>query len=53
MRGIFSAKVTNQDLYPTAILVEVGTDSMSLSMAEKGAYCLGDALIKVLQESDS
>ncbi|NLB89480.1 MAG: stage II sporulation protein P [Syntrophomonadaceae bacterium] len=54
MRGIFIGKGDyNQDLYPTAILVEVGTDSMSLSMAEKGAYCLGDALIKVLQESDS
>lgn len=54
MRGIFIGKGDyNQDLYPTSLLVEVGTDSMSLSMAEKGVYCLGDALIKVLQDSDS
>lgn len=54
MRGIFIGKGDyNQDLYPTAILVEVGTDSMSLSMAEKGVHCLGDALIQVLQDSDA
>lgn len=52
MRGIFIGKGDyNQDLYPTAILLEVGTDDLSLSMAKKGVYCVGDALIYVLQKS--
>ncbi|HZK42740.1 MAG TPA: stage II sporulation protein P [Syntrophomonadaceae bacterium] len=52
MRGIFIGKGDyNQDLYPTALIFEVGTDSISLSMAKKGVRCLGDALIQVLQNS--
>ena len=52
MRGIFIGKGDyNQDLYPTALLFEVGTDELSLSMANKGVHCLGDALISILQKS--
>ncbi len=52
MRGIFIGKGDyNQDLYPTALLFEVGTDSASLSMSKKGVRCLGDAIIYVLQKS--
>ncbi len=52
MRGIFIGKGDyNQDLYPTALIFEVGTDALSLSMAEKGARCIGDALIHLLKNS--
>ncbi len=52
MRGIFIGKGDyNQDLFPNALIFEVGTDLLSLSMAEKGVRCIGDALIKLLQNS--
>lgn len=52
MRGIFMGKGDyNQDLYPTALLFEVGTDENSLSMAKKGVHCLGDVLIYLMQKS--
>ena len=38
----------NQDLYPTAMLFEIGTESISQDLAENGARCLGDVLIREL-----
>ncbi|CFW97686.1 Sporulation stage II, protein P [Syntrophomonas zehnderi OL-4] len=49
IRGIFMGRGDyNQDLYPTAMLFEVGTDSISLDLAENAARCLGDVLVKEL-----
>lgn len=49
MRGIFMGKGNyNQDLYPTALLFEIGTESLSQDMAEKGARCVSDAIINVM-----
>lgn len=49
IRGIFMGQGDyNQDLYPTAMLFEVGTDSISLDLAENAARCLGDVLVKEL-----
>lgn len=48
MRGIFMGKGSyNQDLYPTALLFEIGTEKISLDEARKGAACLSDAIIGV------
>ena len=49
IRGIYIGRGDyNQDLYPTALLFEVGTNTNSLTMAERGARCLADVLIKLL-----
>lgn len=49
IRGIFMGRGDyNQDLYPTAMLFEVGTDSISLNLAENSARCMGDVLVKEL-----
>lgn len=49
MRGIFIGHGDyNQDLYPTALLFEIGTESMSVDLAENGAACLGDVITHVL-----
>ncbi|MGI6412131.1 MAG: stage II sporulation protein P [Syntrophomonadaceae bacterium] len=49
IRGIYIGRGDyNQDLYPTALLLEVGTNTNSLTMAERGARCLADVLIKLL-----
>jgi len=51
MRGIFLGKGDyNQDLYPTGILFEIGTESLPLSLAENTARCLGDVLLHVFNE---
>ncbi len=51
MRGIFIGKGNyNQDLYPTALLFEVGTESLSLDAAQKAVRCLSDAIIAVFNE---
>lgn len=38
----------NQELYPTAMLFEIGTEGISLDLAENGVRCLGDVLIREL-----
>lgn len=49
MRGIFMGKGDyNQDLYPTALIFEVGTESISQDLAEKGIRCLADAIIATM-----
>lgn len=49
MRGIFMGKGDyNQDLYPTAILFEVGTETNSLPAARRAVRFLSDVLISVL-----
>ena len=49
MRGIFIGKGDyNQDLYPTALIFEVGTESISQDLAEKGVRCLADAIIAIM-----
>lgn len=48
MRGIFMGKGDyNQDLYPTALLFEIGTETNSLPMAQKAANLLTDAILGV------
>ncbi len=49
VRGIFMGRGNyNQDLYPAAMLFEVGTDTISQNLAENAARCLGDVLIREL-----
>ena len=49
VRGIFMGKGDyNQDLYPTAMLFEVGTEKIPLSLAENAARCLGDVITQVM-----
>lgn len=49
VRGIFMGKGNyNQDLYPTAMLFEIGTETISQDLAENSARCLGDVLIREL-----
>lgn len=49
IRGIFIGHGDyNQDLYPTAMLFEIGSDTVSLDLAENAARCLGDVLIREL-----
>ncbi len=51
VRGIFMGKGNyNQDLYPTAILFEIGTDSIPLVLAENAACCLGDVILHVFNQ---
>ena len=51
IRGIFMGKGDyNQDLYPTAMLFEVGTDSIPLALAENAARCLGDVILHVFNQ---
>jgi len=48
MRGIFLGRGDyNQDLYPTALLFEVGTEGITLNEAEKSVRCLADSIIRV------
>lgn len=48
MRGIYMGKGDyNQDLYPTALIFEIGTENISLAAAQKAAACLSDAIIGV------
>ena len=48
MRGIFMGMGDyNQDLYPTALLFEVGTENSTLDESEKSIRCLADAIIRV------
>ncbi|MDD4802541.1 MAG: stage II sporulation protein P [Syntrophomonas sp.] len=51
IRGIFMGKGSyNQDLYPTSILFEIGTDKIPLEMAENGARLLSDVIIQVVNK---
>ncbi|MDD3024659.1 MAG: stage II sporulation protein P [Syntrophomonadaceae bacterium] len=48
MRGIFIGKGDyNQDLYPTALIFEVGTEGNSLDTANRSVRLLADAIIGV------
>lgn len=50
LRGIFIGRGNyNQDLYPTALLLEVGTHGNYQLSAERAATAMGDALIAVLR----
>lgn len=52
-RGIFIGKGSyNQDLYPTSLLFEVGTEQNSLKEAEESMTFLGDILIHILRNED-
>ncbi|MDD3365616.1 MAG: stage II sporulation protein P, partial [Syntrophomonas sp.] len=52
LRGIFMGKGSyNQDLYPTAILFEVGTETISLDLAENGVRFLSDVITRILASS--
>jgi stage II sporulation protein P len=52
MRGIYMGRGSyNQDLYPTALLFEVGTESISLELAERGVRLLSDVITRVLANS--
>jgi stage II sporulation protein P len=49
VRGIFMGRGDyNQELYPTAMLFEIGTEKVSKDLAENAARCLGDVLIREL-----
>ena len=49
MRGIYMGRGDyNQDLYPTALIFEVGTESNSLDAAQKAVHYLADAIIAVI-----
>jgi stage II sporulation protein P len=49
VRGIFMGRGDyNQDLYPTELLFEIGTEKVSKDLAENAARCLGDVLIREL-----
>jgi stage II sporulation protein P len=51
IRGIYMGKGDyNQDLYPTALLFEIGTDAMSRDLADKAVTCLADILQVFLQQ---
>lgn len=51
MRGIFIGHGDyNQDLYPTALLFEVGTDTLSEDDSNLAVNCLTDAVITVLNQ---
>lgn len=51
MRGIFMGKGDyNQDLYPTSILFECGTDRLSKEDAIIAVHSLSDAIVKVLRD---
>ena len=48
IRGIFIGKGDyNQDLYPTAMLFEVGTETIPIDLAENAARFLGDVITHV------
>jgi stage II sporulation protein P len=49
--GIFMGKGNyNQDLYPTSLLFEIGTENTTLDEAKKGAKCLGDVVMAALNQ---
>lgn len=53
IRGIFIGKGDyNQDLYPSALLFEIGGNNNSLIMAERGARSLADAIITAFAETE-
>lgn len=51
MKGIFIGKGDyNQDLYPRALLFEVGTENVSLNLAQNAIRCVADTVTAVLRE---
>ncbi len=50
VRGIFIGRGNyNQDLYPTALLLEIGTDQLSRESAQRGAQHMGDVIAEILR----
>ena len=50
VRGIFIGRGNyNQDLYPTALLLEIGTDQLSRESAQRSAQHMGDVIAEVLR----
>lgn len=50
VRGIFIGHGDyNQDLYPTTLLFEIGTDQLSRESAQRGAQHMGDVVAEVLR----
>ncbi len=48
IRGIFIGRGSyNQDLFPRALLVEIGTSELPEQMAKSAAQCLGDAIATI------
>lgn len=53
IRGIFIGRGDyNQDLYPSALLFEIGSHNNSLAMAERGARSLADAIATAFAETE-
>ena len=53
IRGIFIGRGDyNQDLYPSALLFEIGSHNSSLVMAQRGARSLADAIITAFAETE-
>lgn len=51
MRGIFIGQGNyNQDLYPTALIFEMGSQGTPINDAFKSANCLADAIVTVLNQ---
>ena len=49
MRGIYMGRGDyNQDLYARSLIFEIGTEEVSLNVADKAAGCLSDVIIAVL-----
>jgi len=52
VRGIYMGRGSyNQDLYPSAMLFEMGTETISLDLVENAARFLGDVITHVFNES--
>jgi len=50
VKGIFMAHGNyNQDLYPTALLLEIGTDALPREMADKAAAVMSDVITATLK----
>lgn len=54
VRGIFIARGNyNQDLYPTSVLIELGSDTLPRDMADNSARVFADVLTVVLKDRQS
>ncbi|MGE5379659.1 MAG: stage II sporulation protein P [Methylocystaceae bacterium] len=50
IKGIFMAHGNyNQDLYPTALLIEIGTDTLPREMSDRAAMLMSDVLTSTLK----
>jgi len=54
IKGIFMAHGNyNQDLYPTALIIEIGTDTLPREMADKSAAVMSDVITATLKARQS